>query len=192
LTVQLITATLLLGGVFLVIKAIEYKSKFDHGIIPGRIFEPSPRSHYTQMDDAGGRRYVDHVRKQLTLLAADADKPGASAEAKACKDVLEKLANLTPDQVHEEIEALHKKYENLDVTYHIIPYGNLWASCYFALTGFHALHVLGGLVVFTIILIMAFMKKLGPQHDGFIEYTGLYWHFVDIVWIFLFPLLYLV
>ncbi len=73
-----------------------------------------------------------------------------------------------------------------------IPFGNLWASCYFAMTGFHALHVLGGLVIFAIILLMGLMGKLGPQHESMLELTGLYWHFVDIVWIFLFPLIYLV
>ena len=60
------------------------------------------------------------------------------------------------------------------------------------MTGFHALHVLGGLVVFVIILWIAFKGRLGKKHESMIELTGLYWHFVDIVWIFLFPLLYLV
>jgi cytochrome c oxidase subunit 3 len=73
-----------------------------------------------------------------------------------------------------------------------IPFGNMWASCYFAMTGFHALHVFGGLVVFAIILIMAARGRFGIQHSSFVELTGLYWHFVDIVWIFLFTLFYLV
>lgn len=73
-----------------------------------------------------------------------------------------------------------------------IPFGNMWASCYFAMTGFHALHVLGGLVVFVVILWLGLAGKMGPQHENMLELTGLYWHFVDIVWIFLFPLLYLV
>ena len=60
------------------------------------------------------------------------------------------------------------------------------------MTGFHALHVFGGLVVFAIILIMSARGRLTTRHEGFLEYTGLYWHFVDIVWIFLFPLLYLI
>jgi len=74
----------------------------------------------------------------------------------------------------------------------VIPNGNLWASCYFVMTGFHALHVLGGLVIFVILLLMGAVGKLGKQHESMVELTGLYWHFVDIVWIFLFPLLYLV
>lgn len=67
----------------------------------------------------------------------------------------------------------------------------MWASTYFCLTGFHALHVLGGMVTFAIILLIGAMGKLTKAHAGLIENTGLYWHFVDLVWIFLFPMLYL-
>src|SRR4029077_7993251 len=55
-----------------------------------------------------------------------------------------------------------------------IPFGNLWASCYFAMTGFHALHVFGGLVVFAIILLIAARGKFGPQHEGMLELNRLY------------------
>jgi cytochrome c oxidase subunit 3 len=74
----------------------------------------------------------------------------------------------------------------------VIPHGNLWASCYFTMTGIHALHVCGGIVAFSVILLMALFGRLSHQHESVIELTGLYWHFVDIVWIFLFPLLYLI
>ena len=87
------------------------------------------------------------------------------------------------------VKALDAQHLHLS---HSIPYGNLWASCYFAMTGFHALHVLGGLVIFVVVLIMAAVRQVRPAARGMIEVTGLYWHFVDIVWIFLFPLLYLV
>ena len=69
----------------------------------------------------------------------------------------------------------------------MIPSGNMWASTYFLLTGFHALHVIVGLIVFVCILPL----KLDSSRANMIENTGLYWHFVDLVWIFLFPLLYL-
>lgn len=64
---------------------------------------------------------------------------------------------------------------------------NLFASCYFTLTGFHALHMVGGLVVWS----WLFLKKRTGADGLRVELTGLYWHFVDIVWIFLFPLFYL-
>ena len=69
----------------------------------------------------------------------------------------------------------------------VIPGGNMWASTYFLLTGFHAIHVIVGLIVFALMIPMT----LGVMATGFIENIGLYWHFVDLVWIFLFPLLYL-
>lgn len=69
----------------------------------------------------------------------------------------------------------------------MIPGGNLWASTYFLVTGFHAIHVVVGLIAFVILLTM----NLGKANSGVIENVGLYWHFVDLVWIFLFPILYL-
>ena len=69
----------------------------------------------------------------------------------------------------------------------VIPGGNMWASTYFLLTGFHAVHVAVGLLVFAIMLTWT----LNAKRAGAIENIGLYWHFVDLVWIFLFPLLYL-
>ena len=89
------------------------------------------------------------------------------------------------------VEGILEMDEHAHLSYSI-PYGNMWASCYFAMTGFHALHVFGGLVVFAIMLVMAARGRFGKQHENMVEITGLYWHFVDIVWIFLFPLLYLV
>jgi len=89
------------------------------------------------------------------------------------------------------VTGLMETYPDLHLS-HAIPFGNMWASCYFAMTGFHALHVLGGLVIFAVLLMMAALGRFGPQHESTVELTGLYWHFVDVVWIFLFPLLYLV
>ena len=73
------------------------------------------------------------------------------------------------------------------------PWHSTFLAIYFTMTGLHGLHILGGMVV------MAYL--IGPgaklyrsnqeQFTNRIEYTGLYWHFVDLVWIFLFPVLYL-
>ncbi|MDP6445216.1 MAG: cytochrome c oxidase subunit 3, partial [Pirellulaceae bacterium] len=68
-----------------------------------------------------------------------------------------------------------------------IPSGNMWASTYFLMTGFHAIHVIIGLIIFA----SALPYRLDRSKANFLENTGLYWHFVDLVWIFLFPLLYL-
>ena len=71
----------------------------------------------------------------------------------------------------------------------VMPYGNLFASCYFLMTGFHAIHVLVGMTLFTVLLMQG--SALNEKWCDFMENAGLYWHFVDLVWIFLFPLLYI-
>ena len=76
--------------------------------------------------------------------------------------------------------------------HHILPSTNVFWSCYFALTGLHALHVLGGIIFNLWILRRLFQPAIWAGQAQRLEYAGLYWHFVDIVWIFLFPLLYLI
>ncbi|HTS50032.1 MAG TPA: cytochrome c oxidase subunit 3 family protein [Bryobacteraceae bacterium] len=63
---------------------------------------------------------------------------------------------------------------------------------YFFMTGFHALHMLVGVGLMTTILMMARRGIFSTNYFTPVEISGLYWHFVDIVWIFLFPLLYLI
>jgi cytochrome c oxidase subunit 3 len=73
-----------------------------------------------------------------------------------------------------------------------VPQIAIFLSLYFALTGLHALHMVIGFVLLSVILWMAWRKRFSPEWYTPVEMAGLYWHFVDIVWIFLFPLLYLV
>lgn len=82
--------------------------------------------------------------------------------------------------------GLNDKYPWLKLPI-MIPGGNMWASTYFLVTGFHAIHVIVGLICFAVLLTM----NLNRASAGVIENVGLYWHFVDLVWIFLFPILYL-
>lgn len=63
---------------------------------------------------------------------------------------------------------------------------------YFAMTGVHALHMIIGLGILATLVLMAKRGRFSPEYHSPVELSGLYWHFVDIVWIFLFPLLYLV
>jgi cytochrome c oxidase subunit 3 len=193
---QFIAVTLLLGCVFLAVKAYEYNSKFKHEILPGRIFDVVEGPHSGQR----GTQYLTQVRKELEHIT---EHGGSGESVKMCQALLtdmkakdaEYKRSMTPKQVATRVKEIHEQAEKEGHELHltaVIPWGNMWASCYFAMTGFHALHVLGGLVVFVIILGMALVGKLTTQHETMLEVTGLYWHFVDIVWIFLFPLLYLV
>ena len=68
----------------------------------------------------------------------------------------------------------------------------LFFCFYFFMTGVHALHMVIGVGILTVLIIMAWRGKFSPQRYNTVEMSGLYWHFVDIIWIFLFPLLYLI
>ncbi len=78
---------------------------------------------------------------------------------------------------------------NAKFHHELFPSTDLFYGTYFLLTGFHGLHVLGGVIALTITLLMA--DRFSSKWFAPVENVGLYWHFVDIVWIFLFPTLYL-
>src|SRR6201988_2106652 len=66
----------------------------------------------------------------------------------------------------------------------------IMGSCFFVLTGFHGCHVAIGVILLIVSLIRALTGNITPAKHGFLECTGLYWHFVDIVWVFLLRILY--
>lgn len=68
----------------------------------------------------------------------------------------------------------------------------LYFSVYFMMTGLHGIHVVGGMIVIAIMMINTYRNKYSSVYYTPIEVTGLFWHLVDLVWIFLFPLLYLI
>ena len=72
-------------------------------------------------------------------------------------------------------------------------HAQIFFSLYFVMTGLHALHMIIGLGIMTVMLVVGVATARSPrEYASPIEISGLYWHFVDIVWIFLFPLLYLI
>ncbi len=89
-----------------------------------------------------------------------------------------------------------------DVHQHLVPgpsfiargdsHQELFFYFYWAMTGLHALHVLIGIGLLSAIALMARRGKFSSQYHTPVEVSGLYWHFVDIVWIYLYPLLYLI
>jgi cytochrome c oxidase subunit 3 len=95
------------------------------------------------------------------------------------------------------IEYSHKFHEHLVPGPHFQWEGPLAAGAqmffnlYFVLTGLHALHMVVGAGLLIAVAILAWKGRFSPENHNFVEGVGLYWHFVDIVWIFLFPLLYL-
>ena len=139
--------TLLLGGVFLGVKAIEYKQKYDHHLIPGQSFD-------------------------ITFCSNNPAPCGISAEDAAKEKT--------------EIAEAFAKDPNLN------SHAQLYFSLYFGMTGLHALHMIIGAGLLLWLIKEAVAKRFGPGYNTPVEVTGLYWHFVDIVWIYLFPLLYLI
>jgi len=212
-------ATLLLGSLFLGVKGYEYAAKFEHGIYPwsprsrvfekpdlyygsavrARLGEPAMIDRLKELDDTpqsqltpevvSARRRLAKVRQMVTnpdqqpfdlAVVADQVMPLPVEHASAVSH------DGTETPVGGHGGGLNDTFPWLKLPA-VIPGGTMWASTYFLLTGFHAVHVMVGLIVFTILL----FYKLGPKRAGMIENAGLYWHFVDLVWIFLFPLLYL-
>lgn len=201
-----LAVTFVLGSIFLGIKAYEYTAKFQHGIYPWR-----PRSRIYEKPDV---YYGSAVRARVNELLAELKATPAGEGAEKSPDQIaqdadrEKLlggllkqaestdeaglavlaSKIMPMPLSEEHHAggLNEEHPWLKMPV-VIPGGNMWASTYFLLTGFHAIHVIVGLIVFAILL----TKTFTAANAVIIENIGLYWHFVDLVWIFLFPLLYL-
>jgi cytochrome c oxidase subunit 3 len=67
----------------------------------------------------------------------------------------------------------------------------LFFIIYFSMTGLHAIHMILGISALFIFVVLSWRNKFSPDYYSPVEMMGLYWHFVDIVWVFLFPLLYL-
>ena len=140
-----LAATILLGGAFLGIKAVEYGHKFHEHLVPGSSF----------------RLPEEAVRGRL---ASDHDAAIAAG---------------VPSMEYGTLEELQR-------------HAQIYFSLYFAMTGMHALHMVIGLGLLGWLVAGARRGRFTPESNTPVEIVGLYWHFVDIVWIFLFPLLYLI
>jgi len=70
--------------------------------------------------------------------------------------------------------------------------GNLFGSAFYTLTGFHGVHVTGGILMLLSLLVVSFRGKLRQDRAETVELVGLYWHFVDIVWVLIFTIVYLI
>lgn len=161
--------TLLLAMTFVIIKSFEYNDKFTHYEVilkDGRVVD----GHLVE-------RTADHV-----VIHGIAVGPG------------EREMVINPKRHHEkphtEIRVATAEIQKMQ---NYGPWHNTYLAIYFTLTGLHALHVIGGAIVIGYIWGPgAKMWKTNPeQYTNRVEVSGLFWHFVDLVWIFLFPVLYL-
>ena len=98
-------------------------------------------------------------------------------------------------QVYEYYQLMvgHIYPPGISATGHFRPSVSLFASCFFTMTGFHGAHVTGGVCCLSVIFIRSFFfKAYTKEHYAPLELAGLYWHFVDLVWIILFTIVYLI
>ena len=95
-------------------------------------------------------------------------------------------------QIYEYRQLLfeHDYPIGISKTGHFSPDVSLFASTFFTMTGFHGAHVLGGLILLGLVLYRAATGQFSSKHHVGVAAVTLYWHFVDVVWIFLFGILY--
>ena len=97
-------------------------------------------------------------------------------------------------QVYEYYQLMfgHHYPPGISATGHFRPDVSLFASCFFTMTGFHGAHVTGGVILLTCIFIQSLRGIFTRHNFSAVELAGLYWHFVDLVWIILFTVVYLI
>ncbi len=178
----MLAATFALAGVFLVVKFFEYKAKFTH--------------HQVVLKAPLGVE----GEKAITVNLEN----GAQVTRAVVNGHAENLATWKEDgylEIHPDgVDELHGHSHVLKIEADKITRATTWGprastflATYFTLTGLHGLHVIGGMVVIGFLILSgpAAWKKMPEKLTNRVECTGLYWHFVDLVWIFLFPVLYL-
>lgn len=167
-----LTVTFLLAGVFLVVKYFEYKDKFHHY----EVWVKTPMViDGTERTSVRGHLKQAYVQGESTEAVLEVDPPhGAEKHAET-----HAVATIPADNI--------KRISNFG------PQHSTFLATYFTLTGLHGLHIIGGMVVILYFMVTGAKawQTMPEKYTNRIECTGLYWHFVDLVWIFLFPVLYL-
>ncbi|MBN1855269.1 MAG: cytochrome c oxidase subunit 3 [Pirellulales bacterium] len=153
--VGLLAITILCGLAFLGVKAIEYKHKWDHRMVPGQ------------------------ARIAYWFSRGETSEP---------------LKKFQPDEAYVKERLAQAGFEDLDQAEYDqrVKHLGTYMGIYFSLTGLHALHVVAGIVAISWILVGAVRDRFGSNYFTPVDLGGLYWHLVDMIWIYLFPLLYLI
>lgn len=196
--------TILGGFGFMAIKSIEYKTKWEHHLFPGtmNVFNYSQEGKERPESLAHGG-HADHPTTAPATMHAEAARLGPTTQKITLYS--DPLAG-TPDesrikppfvspvglgraQVNEPAHG-HVTFSELSTFDQARV--NTFFSIYFCMTGLHGLHVMIGMGLITWVLIRARKGEFGPEYFTPVDIVGLYWHLVDLIWIFLFPLLYLI
>ena len=164
-----LAVTILCALTFLGIKFVEYKGKVDHGTLWGCRFMP------TADPDGKPLKVLNPVKRPDDAMWVG--KPGTVMDP--CP-----TDKIDPPKQTEPAGGYTGRTPP--------PNTGMFFSVYFALTGLHGIHVTFGVFVFIWLLWRATKKHFTPEYFGPVDYGALYWHLVDLIWIYLFPLLYLI
>jgi cytochrome c oxidase subunit 3 len=176
--------TILCAFAFLGVKYVEYSHKFADGLLPGIYFNPTEHVWETpsfERQHPEATAYAERLRAfAATGKAEDAKRHDALARpTRAELEPLLKAGVLGPKAEYADFPSQPRN-------------AHLFFGIYFMMTGLHGIHVLGGIGVWAWLLVRASRGEFGPAYFGPIDYAALYWHLVDLIWIYLFPLLYLI
>ncbi len=193
--------TILCGVIFLVVKLVyEWPQKFDHfgAYIKQEAlekYEPYLGNHHLLEKGLAPRvEITGHLHNHEALHDANIHEYEIALDP-----VNADPTNPDNDRPHFfYVPPTHKiaKVEKADVAYAtmFLPKHSTYFASYFTITGLHGLHVLGGVIVFLYLWLPVGTKlyRSNPEHmANRVEVAGLFWHFVDLIWIFVFPLFYL-
>lgn len=199
LQVILIILTMLLGTTFLVVKGIEYTNKYKEGIVPVSGLNLRTEKEIAESDESTGTPHVPVGRH-------DPNESLNTGIGEKVEHGEEKYVNVKGDFQWRDTSLVAKAQQGnyLTDSEKIGYFANgeisqakfqdkvrIFFWIYFAMTGLHAVHMIIGLAIMTWLLWKAYRGTFTSEFYAPVEMAGLYWHFVDIVWIFLFPLLYL-
>ena len=169
-------ATVALAGTFMVVKYFEYTHKFDLGIYPGE--------HFVLPDGQTIGELGPLDRAEMLVPLTDAEV--AAVDATAATDHAP-AADEHAAQADKHGEAHGPGSHGLSN-----PRSGIFFSIYYVMTGIHGLHVIIGMIAISILAWQSRRGKYSSVYYTPVENVGLYWHVVDIIWIFLFPLMYLI
>jgi len=181
-----IALTIACGAAFMAIKVLEYRHKFHEGLLPGASFNPSIEvwelpSFQRRHPEAAS--FAERYKlPPLVDLRVVRDRPRATLDKHPSRAELEPL-------LHAGVLGKQAEYPNVPSR---PKNAHQFFGLYFLMTGLHGIHVLAGMGIWTWLLVRARRKAFSRAYYGPIDYAALYWHFVDLVWIYLFPLLYLI
>lgn len=173
-------ATIALASAFLVVKYFEYEHKFHIGIFPGSNFELA--------EDTPTVSELSGVPALEPFVVVEGHGENAGADpAHSEEELVEDVAHTEEALSAEEAAKLAAKEE----IFHERRAG-IFFAIYYMMTGIHAIHILIGIIAIGILTWKAWKGKYTSVWYTPVENVGLYWHIVDIIWIFVFPLMYLI